>query len=541
MPDGTENPYRSDVPGQGPYFGRVEEQDRLLFAIRSGRQGIAAVMGGRGMGKTSLALRLQRELSAHDPDVRPVLIRRPQARPEDFVVQLGIQIGVSLDATMVVESLVESVEELPVRRLVAFIDEVEALVTTRDGRALLDNLRIAYEALGGKLGIVVFGGASLRQLLESETSAFLRTAEWIPLRGLTQEETGQLMREPLGLTFSEDVIETVWSQTGGHPLLLQRVLETAVAFAQSRASRPERELPDALVSALERHFAPVLFPIWWDNLAGRARQVWAALARTSGPVARTDRLAVLGPAAHPLAVDPLVEVLEATGVARDVGGVLLPSCSLFQTWVEQSFGEGIFPRAHDVEPTPDIVPDAPAFERLVVQAVALWCRTTLEFPAWCLKSGGGSGNPGLLPEQHFQLSLLTALRQRDLMVEAEALSSARGRADLKVRFTTGAERACVELKIWGRNDYREAVRQVLGYAVPEDTFAAVVMVDRQRRPLAVEYRSTCLATASPRQLFPAEAAGEAAPGQPSLVTEHPRDGGPPIRVYHFLVQLPATE
>src|ERR1700710_2278641 len=58
------NPYRTDYPGAGFFSGRASEIALLVESMLTGRQSLAAVMGGRGMGKTSLALRIQSELSA---------------------------------------------------------------------------------------------------------------------------------------------------------------------------------------------------------------------------------------------------------------------------------------------------------------------------------------------------------------------------------------------------------------------------------------------------------------------------------------------
>jgi hypothetical protein len=401
------------------------------------------------------------------------------------------------------------------------------LIGTAEGRALLDNLRIAWEKLNGWLGIVVFGGSALRELLSSDTSPFLRTARWMPLRGLSLSEAAALMREPMGLSIPDDLVEVLWEQTGGHPLLLQAILERAVELGPPYMSRLHR----AMHEVAEERFHATIFPIWWDNLKERGQGMVRALALHGRPVEAHERVEVLG--ALPT---PWIEVLETTGVARVESGALLLRCALFQTWIARNHPARAMARGPSESALGRLLVRVGAgpFEREVVEAVAQWARSTVEYPSWSLR-GKGAGNERLLPEQHFQLSLLTALCQHDFVVEAEGLSSGRGRSDIKVRDAReSARRACMEVKLWGHTGYREVVAQALGYVVPEDDFACVVMVDRQERPLGVVYREQCLGAEGGR--FGVEEAEGIA--YPALVTRHERAGGRAVRVYHFLVQLP---
>jgi hypothetical protein len=97
-----------------------------------------------------------------------------------------------------------------------------------------------------------------------------------------------------------------------------------------------------------------------------------------------------------------------------------------------------------------------------------------------------------------------------------------------------------EIKIWGRNDYRDVVSQILGYTIPDDDFACVVMLDRQARPLRDPYRDECLGDEAGRTLlWPVN--GADATSYPAFVTHHERASGRPLRLYHFIVQLPPDE
>jgi hypothetical protein len=345
----------------------------------------------------------------------------------------------------------------------------------------------------------------------------------------------------------EPLVEVLWAQTGGHPLLLQAILERAVALGapvtvgetlKSLAPPVVEQLPEAIRSVADERLRPTLFPIWWDNLGDRGQAVYSSLLAHRRPIERDEQAGVLGQAAQ-----GWIEVLETTGVVHSEGAQVLPRCELFRIWVEQNH-----PRpAHGVPESDRHLPEAirsfgaHSFEEMVVSAIARWSRSVVEYPTWALRSSRVSGNARLLPEQHFQLSLVTALHQRDFLVEAEGLSSAGGRADVKVRWPPDpARRSCTEIKIWGRNDYREITAQLLGYAVPEDDFACVVMIDRQARPIREPYRAECLDGRDGVVLWPPPGS-PSAPSYPAFVTRHDRASGRPLRVYHFLVQLPPDE
>jgi AAA domain len=532
MIDLPPNPYRTDYPGSGSFFGRASEIALLVESMRTGRQSLAAVMGGRGMGKTSLAMRAQSELGA-DPSTVVHFIRKASADPLDFLSQIAVRLGQPLDPTLPVESLVLAVRASAPPRVVLIADEIDGLLASEPGRSLVESLRIAWEELEGKLGLVVFGGSALRGLLSGGNSPFLRAARWLPLKGLSLEEAAALIREPLHLEVPDALVEVLWEQTGGHPLMLQAILERAVALGAPVVER----LSEAVQLVAEERLAPTLFPIWWDNLGEGGQAIYQALLAHRRPIERHDQARVLGHAAQ-----AWIEVLETTGVARSEGGQALPRCELFRLWVEENHPRASHPPPASDRRLPEVLRSfgAHPFEEMVVSAVTRWSRSVVEYPTWALRSGRASGNARLLPEQYFQLSLVTALHQRDLLVEAEGLSSAGGRADVKARWPPDpARRACTEIKIWGRNDYRDVVAQVLGYTTPEDDFACVVMIDRQARSLRAPYREDCLVATGGAVLWPSD--GTETTSYPAFVTRHERASGRPLRVYHFIVQLPPDD
>jgi hypothetical protein len=203
------------------------------------------------------------------------------------------------------------------------------------------------------------------------------------------------------------------------------------------------------------------------------------------------------------------------------------------------------------ERAPSAAPDDPAlatwlgtyslgtFERDVVMSLARWARRSVEFPGLVLKDSAESGNKGILSEHAVRLSALMALTQHDAFatVEAEALSAhSEKRSDLKLRARDASDtRACLEFKIYQRNDYKTVVRQAIGYAIPSDTFTAVITVDRTGKTVE-DYVANCFEDAKPLR------SERAPPGveQPMLLTEHARSNAGSIRVWHFLLRLPTA-
>lgn len=526
----TDLRFLTDLPDVEHFAGRAHEIAKLMGAMTEGFNSIAAVMGGRGMGKSSLLRRVERELDGH-----PIKVVRVDApgHAAAMLARLTTALQVDLQPYALEEGLRSAIRarNLPIGLL---IDEVESLIADPEGIGLLNNLRSAYENLGGLLRIAVFGGTGLRRLLQVNVSPFLRTCRrWCILRGLSRAEVVEFLHLSGGPALPESSIELLWEQTNGHPQLLREALGRLVEETARAGRSAALALPDVL-RTLENDegLRAALFPMWWDNLEEDGQQMYRRLLRCKTPVRRSERARRLGPLP-----DVWIPVLESTGVARDDGEHVLPRCELFRTWVLENIPEE--------EPPPPaqiswIAPGADDFEREVIAAIAQWVRGVREFPLFAIRADleQKRGNARLQLEVHFQLGLLLALRQRGWIAEPEPLSGTyESYTDIKVRERAASDRrVCLECKIWGNAKHKDVVSQVMRNAVPSDAFAVVVMVDRFERPLAPPYHEECLGEAA--ALFPRPGDAPSAEATPAFVTEHPRPGGAPLRVYHFLLQLP---
>jgi type II secretory pathway predicted ATPase ExeA len=528
----ADNPYRGDRIST--YFvGREEMLSELERTILR-RGAICPIMGGRGIGKSAVSRKLEDRLAGKvtvvrveggvDDVVRSLEKRWPAFRRDDVVESLG--------------ALLRPLDE---QRALLVLDEVERILADDRGIALLDNLRKLFEDTDGKFSVVVLGGTELRSLLKDSASPFLGKARVRVLTGLSRDETAQLVREPLGVTVSDEVIDSLWAETAGHPRVLQHVMEHAVdQWRAACGADPSRDLEpyvlDALVDVRRLWLESELYRQWWQNLRDGGQRTYRALLRAPEPLPRSEWVQQFGD--DPV---PWVEVLESTGVAAGGASGLLPRGSGFASWVRENHPERS-QSAGPSEPALEAWLDThspKSFERAVVLSLARWARRSVEFPGLLLKTGGERGNNGFLSEHTLRLSALMALTQHDAfaMVEPEALSAGReSRSDLKLRAKNDTEtRACLEFKIYQRNDYKTVVQQAISYAIPSDTFTAVIVVDRTGKTLE-DYEAHCFEGAAPFARVPSAADVD----QPVLCTEHTRTNAGSIRVWHFLLRLPAA-
>lgn len=508
------NPYVEDL-----FVGRTTELTKLGNELTRGRSTLAAVMGGRGMGKTSFARELERVL--HQSDSEPEVIRwaSTPSDPSAFYEKLSRSLSVDITGTLFDDELREAIEARPRLRTILIFDEVDAIIDSPRGRAVFEGIRIAWEQLGGRLGVVILGGSGLWELLRSNVSPFLGRAVFVHLRGLSLDETRQLVEQPSGLEFDGTVIDLLWQETTGHPAVITELMKSVF----DRALRsPLAAIDEQLATMLETRY----FPTWWDNLRPEGQSLYRKLVEFGRPVPRERVPGLLkGPA------NEWIRVLETTGVAVLDQGEILPRGELFGRWARR---EHFF----DSGPTDVSTESEASFEQRLSIAIGRWSAGVIEYAGLGLLLKPGDtprGNERLLPEAHFQLSLLLALQQLGLQVEAEGWSG-EGRTDLKVmERKEGGKRATIELKIWGRNHDEHATKQVLGYAQPRDDFAAVVTIDRQANPLRDRYESRMLALGYRL----GDSATDAGLFGPQFVTEHSRSTGTSIRVHHYLVQLPS--
>jgi general secretion pathway protein A len=222
------------------------------------RQGLTALLGDVGMGKSSIVRLLHLEYSLRD-DCASVLIPTPNY-PSDFGLLKGIckELGVAPR-----RSMVEQEDELRAylfgciqedRNVVVWIDEAQRLNTKMLElvRTML-NLETNSEKL---IQIVLSGQLELRDRLKEPGRKALRRRIMTPslLDPLSPEETGEMIafrcrQADVPNVFTAEAVREIYTATGGIPSEVLQVC--AVAWEAAKTLEAEAITPDFVEMAAE--------------------------------------------------------------------------------------------------------------------------------------------------------------------------------------------------------------------------------------------------------------------------------------------------
>jgi len=222
-------------------------------------------------------------------------------------------------------------------------------------------------------------------------------------------------------------------------------------------------------------------------------QVLERIRQSSGSIPRAELEDARRVPEAPLSLDldDILRLLEAAGLVRIAGSIdaddpLLVHAvnSLLDLPVLESPTTGMPPGErflHDLE----------ALLTKLHRASADFFRPGRVRPGRVRPGRGGEGKR-LVPESVFAAHLALGFELLGWRVDREAQSAA-GRTDLKLRRNGSPEVMLVEVKIHGRNDYREAQSQIESYWTADVTHGAVVEItDADVADWKERYRSECL-------------------------------------------------
>ncbi|MEQ1831040.1 MAG: hypothetical protein ABL921_34150, partial [Pirellula sp.] len=254
------NPYRWNQLNLDLVYGRKILLDEMLAALPSANGNSFGITGARRMGKTTIlrtvekdlrdgqkiysesgtclvpiyvdGLTLQRPLTAeivwgkiHQELLRafsPKTLADPS--PIDFQDFVDSCSRLFLDA-----------EKVP--KVIVIFDEIEHIIVHDEWapaffanwRALLSN----YPEISGYISAVFSGAREMANLQHDVGSPLMDVLEWRSLRSLGRDETKKLMMEPCGLAISDDAVDRVFEETGGHPMIVQYVMQKTLSFSST--------------------------------------------------------------------------------------------------------------------------------------------------------------------------------------------------------------------------------------------------------------------------------------------------------------------
>ena len=481
------------------------------------------------MGK-SVFLRQVKEELERSPDVQVMLFPAP---PAELTVRacldsLARKLDLSLGSAMTPYELIEEYlgrDNAPVQ-LVLIYDEFDSYARSSDdppGRAFFNSLEAARREspriavlTAGSIGVFLF-----RDVLGSD---FLSRASRFLLSPFDPREA-RTLAEPFtkrGAILPEEVSESLHLATGGHPALVTYGLQELWDSEENTSSRVAeifggfRDLHREFLRDVQISFSD-------PNLSEAPQKVLELIWKYRGEVPRSRLQEASGVPSGVLNLDlvDVLDLLQASGLIRVSGSAATDDPVL-------------------AEPIPSILslPVAvstalPLRERLPRDLEALLGQLHA-LGADFFRTGSGGRGKELVPESVFSAFLTLGLQGFGWQVEREAQLAA-GRTDLKLRRDGLDGRGVVEVKIWGRNDYREVHRQVESYWTVGVVAGAVVMLtDNEIKEWPATYRKECI----PEGVKVAESSRPDSPVMSRFACISETLDGLPASIDHFLIRIP---
>ena len=387
------NPYNYNLPvGPEMFVGREADVETLMRGL-SGTPGDSyALVGGRRMGKTSLLEALMREPEPSAGRLLLILVfldlsGEGTGSVRAFFRTVAEQAWEALDARLdrppgdppvwdetrpparVFRRLLvgwnRAVMEQRGRslRLVLLLDECEQIVERSWAPDLYGALRslLVGQTTRALLKVVMTGSHRFLTQVRQQGSPLRNILKYHTLRVLDGRATRALIVRPTGGVLSEEVVQEIARQSGGHPFLTQYLMHHLW----------ERGVESATVETARRIAAGFPhrrgdFRDWMEGLGDSGRRVYAALAQAATPLSEEEVRSALRP--PPTDLPQALEALCYHGlvVEEDAGGGYRVAGEMFRQW----FFAAVAPRA---APAP---PDRP--DRLRLRQLADDIRQDLE-------------------------------------------------------------------------------------------------------------------------------------------------------------------
>ncbi|RRR78297.1 MAG: hypothetical protein EI684_00525 [Candidatus Viridilinea halotolerans] len=297
------NPYTWNEVNPALFYGqdRIALLVEMLNGLTGSPRASFGVTGSRRMGKTTLLRRLEQDLLASKTDwemggmlVVPIYIdglTLPRPLHADHIwhdilyqIKYSDHFSVSdiphdLDFSTFKQFIQPLLTDLPLRpRIIVLFDEIEPIMVQSwsggffaQWRALLSNSPGLSEFF-----TAVFSGAREMAELQRDVGSPLKDIlEWRMLRVLDFEDTCLLLREPSGIEWTEAFCQQVHSETGGHPMLLQYVMQ------KTCTQHTEADLAASALSGITQRFVKERgwhFEEWWHRYCSPdARRVYVTM------------------------------------------------------------------------------------------------------------------------------------------------------------------------------------------------------------------------------------------------------------------------
>ena len=483
----SDNPYNWQSHSPNVQIPR-DGVDRAVELMRN--NGSAVVMGGRGMGKSVFLRQLKAELE-EDAGTEVLLIEEP---PAALTVEAGL--GFLADNLGVAPNPFSSrrlfdeyfAREGAPERLVLLFDEFDRYAEKGptpqpSGRGLFNTLEASRRSLP-QLALLAAGSIGVFVVRDVLGSSFLARALYLPLKPFERRDANVLI-SPFAERDapSEDTLDTLFLASGGIPALLTYGLQELWKLEREATPDDVTKVFTVFEEQYREYLRDLLSALTDPRLSEAPRRVWERISEAPGRIARAELKAVLGSAsgALELSLDDALYLLQVAGAVRIESPTLR--------------GDPVIARpiASLLNLTRESESKGDLRSQLLTDLSWLLARLHRSSADFFRPSRGLSGERGqLVPESVFTAHLALGFELLGWRAEREAQRGA-GRTDLVLRRNGDAETAVVELKIWGRNDYRVGHRQVESYWTSDVAAGAVVqLTDAELTDWPQRYQSECL-------------------------------------------------
>lgn len=219
------------------FLSRVGLIENLRSHLLAGQS--AAMIGGPMIGKSTLTQNLSHQI--YDREFRAVVVPlKHLERPDDFwgllldsVLRQAIgpekkspfkKRASSLpDLMSQLHHIYEKTEEAVPRKIILLLDDCDRLVTTE---LVPQIVNLVMESVNPSIHAVCWtGGAAWGAWIRSHANEFKSALRFYPLSVVPIREAKLLISNQLNLNGSRDEVDRIWSETGGHPLLLMNAFD----------------------------------------------------------------------------------------------------------------------------------------------------------------------------------------------------------------------------------------------------------------------------------------------------------------------------
>ena len=354
---------------KNPYvWNRIEPnlcygRDELLKELRGESPGDPkhiwesfGITGGRRMGKTTLLRRVEQDLQKGIEEWRSIgqlvipiymdcmvlpdpnslsadyiwgtLSRELQSALEDQVQQLKPLDFYNFKKE--VEPILCNLEVEP--RIIIMFDEIERILVCDWSNGFLDNWRSLVHNTPNldKYFKAVFSGAQEMEALRHDlTSPLANVLKWKDLPSLAYADACRLMQDPIDRKWPEPFLKHAYKETGGHPMLLQCVMQHICQEPPNTADQSLEQIIRKIANDQSWQFSQ-----WWERYCSpMAQQVYRRLPDDGTMLS----LRTLTDEFDTTEVNKAVEILQNVGLidAEEDGLCFRYSGEMFRQWFRQ--------------------------------------------------------------------------------------------------------------------------------------------------------------------------------------------------------------